>query len=825
MLVSKVFGLLALVLLSKYALSFENKTQLEWAKTAHNSIFYTGLIFQFADEGLSKWNADKAINPRMKGMTKLAGRLAGMFGAVGAIIQVVLSFIPGEESPELKLMKEEFGKMSQKMDTIARSLDDTKDLIKIASQKAAYIQSEHNIHHGFDRMQECMKKVEGTQCTSLEECKRKKLAIAEGFVSDMKIRKDVEAIYLGVTSDTAFGSSLLDLLKEQSKCNIPKLNLLTNKVTALISKGMIVAIFHDMLKQVDYNVLDDSTRADKMFTIIENKRQAIQDSCFNNFDYWMTLDVQNSHSDFSADIQGTNTNLLYKLNKKYPWIDWHVFTIAGDKEPVAGPNNSPRQNLISSSKDPKVHCFVIPTNDAKVELSDTKLQQWKQLLQDNKFTDGASSGIGTIEGKIKKDAALAGQVQSYAILPGNQWVLGYIQGEVKQHTLGQTVVNVWHRNVFVNRPHETESYLVVVSFRQTDYPPECSESCNGNGKCFVYPYSTTKACRCDPGFSGDKCNSSETNIQLQSVINSILKNTMKLPSFTSIQHTLEDVQMSLLTSSDDIQNSIIELGNKIDEKFKSLGEFMLSTFGWFAVLLKYNDVVDNLNYFHSISKSKIYHFPEMKNFSIASVTRNATDDRFSVLEEKDIVNFLLSPTGIQKWLYQFNFVIVGRRESEFNSHQSLLFMLMDQYKSRVCYEDYKDKLTKTYRQLMLLQLEGYMLWSKAYSASNRDSSVIANRYQRVLEAQQNYLKAEACSVAIPHSKNLHNCTDGYFIHKSLDVPVLCDNGYFPKYVRKIVKKTTPKGKWDQLPHITCFFFWLIKEYKCFMFSYKYGLMQ
>ena len=270
---------------------------------------------------------------------------------------------------------------------------------------------------------------------------------------------------------------------------------------------------------------------------------------------------------------------------------------------------------------------------------------------------------------------------------------------------------------------------------------------------------------------------------------------MKLPSFTSIQHTLEDVQMSLLTSSGDIQNSIVELSNKIDEKFKSLGEFMLSTFGWFAVLLKYNDAVDNLIYFHSISRLKIYHFPEIKNFSIASVTRNATKNLFSLLEDKEIVNFLLTPTGIQKWLHQFNFVIVGRKESEFNSHKSLLFMLMDQYKNRACYEDYKNKLTKTYRQLMLLQLQGYMLWSKAYSASNRDSSIIANRYRRVLEDQQKYLKAETCSIAIPNSKNFQNCTDGYFIHKSLDVTVQCDNGYFQHYLRKIVKKPTPKGIW------------------------------
>ena len=791
MIVSKVIGIITLALLSGYVASSSNVTQqifnLKWAKTAQDTLYNTGQMFIMADGGLAKWNTANGKNILVKSLSKAAGRLAGVFGAFGSLIAVILAFIPGGESAELKLMKKEFGKMSEKMDTIARSLEDTKNLIKIENQKAAFIQNELNIHHGYDRFETCLNSLNDVICNGLADCKRKKVAIAEGFISDLDVRKDVDAIYRGVTSDTAFGSSLLDLLKDESKCNIPKLNLLANKVVALISKGMMVAIFHDLLKQANYNVLDDSKRADKMFTIIENKRLAIQDECIENFDYGMTLDVQDSYSDFKADIEHTNTILVYKLNKKYPWINWHVFTTAGDKKPTAGPKDSARRRLISSSKELKVHCFVVPTNDAKVQYADRKLRRWKELVQQ-------SSGIEDIETGIGDDAALANQVQSYAILPGNQWVLGYMEDELTQHTLGSTKVSVRHMNVFVSRPHQTESYLVAVSFRQTDYPPKCTKSCSGNGKCFLYPYSSKMECRCNPGFSGDSCKSSETSIQLQSNINSILDNTLKLPSFSSIQHTLEDVHMSLLTASENIEDSVIELGNKIDEQFKILGEFMLSTFGWFAILLKYNDAIDNLNYFHSISSSKIHHFPEMQNYSIATLTRNSTRDRFSTLEEKDIVNFLLTPTGIQKWLYQFNFVVVGRKDSEFNSHKPLLFMLMEQYKNRICYEDYKEKLTKAYRQLMLLQLQGYMLWSKAYSFTNRDSSIIASRYQKILKSQQTYLQAETCSIAIPFSKNLHNCNDGYFIHKTMDIQVLCEDGYYPLTAMKSSTKKFTAGK-------------------------------
>ena len=177
-----------------------------------------------------------------------------------------------------------------------------------------------------------------------------------------------------------------------------------------------------------------------------------------------------------------------------------------------------------------------------------------------------------------------------------------------------------------------------------------------------------------------------------------------------------------------------------------------------------------------------------------TTTKKITTTQFSIQKESDIVNFLLAPTGIQKWLYQFNFVVVGRKDSEFNSHESLLFILMEKYKTRVCYQDYKEKLTRTYRQLMLLQLQGYMFWSKAYSFTNRDSSVIADRYQEILKSQQRYLKDETCSIEIPFSKNLHNCTGGYFIHKSMDVTVHCNNGYYPTFLQRTSEKNTQMGK-------------------------------
>ena len=205
---------------------------------------------------------------------------------------------------------------------------------------------------------------------------------------------------------------------------------------------------------------------------------------------------------------------------------------------------------------------------------------------------------------------------------------------------------------------------------------------------------------------------------------------------------------------------------------------MSKKFEWFTVLLKYKEAIENLNYFHSISSEKVSHF--RLNISLVGKTGSGNESQFIMAEDKDIARFLLSPTGIRKWLYQINFLIVGRRDSQFNSHKPLLFMVMDKYKNELCLIHYKHEVTRAYRQLMLLQLRGHMLWSTAYGIVNRDSSFISDKYTKILANQQNYLQDATCPVKVPYSKYLQDCTGGYYIHKSLKVKVVCNDGFYAK---------------------------------------------
>ena len=748
-------------------------TYKEWVVIGQKTVFETAETFDRATVALTSFKKQKY--PKLAKLSKYAARLAGSLGVFSAIFSMVLAFLPGADSAEIKYMKTEFGKLGQKIDTVSRSLQDTKELIKLATQKSAYVRYEQKIHHGFTHLQACIDRLGNVTCSDLKDCQHKKHLVAEGYVQSLNIKESIDAILLGVTTNSVFGKAMLDLLKKDSKCNIPKINFFTNKITALVMQGYTVSIFHDLITKSDYNDMDHTVLAQKIINKLESKRQAIQDSCFQTMAYWMSLDVKDATKGFLSDIQATNTKLLQTLKMKYPWIYWHVITYKGDKEPVVGPSGSSRRHLHSTSKTLKVHSFIIPTNDAEVENMDMKVESWKEITTKIDVKDDMTGEVTDLEKQVKKDAVIEDKIQSFAILVGEGWVLGHYKDKIKQHTLG--LANVSSMNVFVDRPIPTKGFIVAVSFNAGKYPPTCSNQCNGQGECYVYPYSTRTGCKCKLGHYGDTCNSTEIKLKLKSVINSLLQHTMKLPTFASIQQSIGATQLYLKASTHNIQDSIVKLGNKIERSIKNLGEFMSNKLDWFSLLLKYKDAIDNLNYFHSLSNEGFIR--TLQNVS-TNQTGNAVKDRLSDMEQRDIALYLLTPTGIHKWLYQLNFLIVGRQDSQLNSHKPLLLIVMEKYKDRICNPDYKNEITRTFRQLMLLQLQGYVLWSNAYDAVNRDSSAVADRYKHVLASQQEYLRNTTCSVSIAHSRNFNNCTDGYFVHRSMPFTVSCENGYFRK---------------------------------------------
>ena len=605
----------------------------------------------------------------------------------------------------------------------------------------------------------------------------------------------MDSIFRGVVSNSAFGTSLLDLLKEESKCHLNKINRFANKIASLITKGITVTIFYELLTKPEFDPSEMTVLAYKTLSTLETKRQRVEDSCLANIDYWIGLDVSESRDDFKSNINSTNKDLLFALKSKYPWIHWHVCTYGGKKEPAVGPANSFRSTLTSTSKSLEVSSFVIHAREGKVENRESKLKQWEQMLEDFSFEKKSEDTLENLEKEIKKRVILRDQVQSVAVLLGDELFFSFYNARYEyfeQRKFGNS--NAPNLNVFISRPNPGSSYdyVIAVTFKQANEKSTyCTETCSNRGTCYFYPYSVRMGCRCRLGYKGERCESSASAPMLKHVMNSLLTNTFKLPTFASIQYTLEDTKLYMISSLTDIKDSIAKLEAKIDDQFRSLGEFLSQKFDWLNVLLKYKDAIENLNYFQSLSFETKSEGSLNFNSSDLNVTLTTPEEKPSMMvEDEKVANFLLSPAGIQKWLYQGNFLIMGRRDTQFSSHKPLMFLVMDKNKKRLCYPDYKGEITRTYQQLILLQLRGYMLWTQAYSILNLDGTAKMKRYETVMKKQSKYLKKATCTAQIPNSKNFMSCSGGYYIHSSLDAAVDCADGYVLKGKSYIAQSTT-----------------------------------
>ena len=183
-----------------------------------------------------------------------------------------------------------------------------------------------------------------------------------------------------------------------------------------------------------------------------------------------------------------------------------------------------------------------------------------------------------IDKQIENEVVLSGQVQSYAVLPGNEVRLMYLTDGIKKGVnKGDQTIEIKSKiikdaafhssyNVLVYKPFSDKDILVAASLKRAKQN-NCDNFCSHKGVCVAFPYSTHRDCLCQKGFTGTKCELREDNRRLKQVVNLLLKETLTLPTFATIQHAIADAQLYLKISSENIQESIIKLGTK-------MGEFM-----------------------------------------------------------------------------------------------------------------------------------------------------------------------------------------------------------------------------------------------------------
>ncbi|KAK3103876.1 hypothetical protein FSP39_022583 [Pinctada imbricata] len=755
----------------------EGTSILKYAKKAQKSVWETSQFFHRWNIGLSQSNLKKTVD-NFDGtsqitkrtfygkLSKFTAKAAGVLGTIGAIFSIIMAFMPSQESPELQLMRRSFSEMNEKLDNIASSVDEIKSIIPIETQKAAYKVHEDRITYGSSRLKECLKRLNEVACVNQTDCKRKRISIAENFVNDFDVRANVEAILRGSTQDGVFGEALLDLMMDSSRCDLPKINRLASGIAALILKGLTVANFRSLLTETDFDYTADSRYLQKALFMLENKRQGIEKSCLRNIDSWMLQDLTNSMKKATSDPESTNVALLPIFTSKYPWSHWHIITSSSKETPLMWPSGSIFGNMHSKSKVHTIQTIAWPAKAGKVNLMSEKISEMKKIFE------SSGTDLNAIMTSVSKNAVLKDQLTSASVIKGSQRFL------MSFYSNNDTMKHVYKPGADQN-PYFFQSRLgadfLLVYFKQRDDPIECTRNCHGNGDCFIFPYSNQSSCRCKEGYSGEECNVTIADLSLREDFNKLLSLTLKIPSISSLKNTLEDSRMLLRASLGDISEAITSLGNIISNKFETFGTIMTNQLEWHTTLVLYKEPLQNLKYLTSI----YYKDNELSSLNVSQFIKHLTNGNENLKKIED-ARCILGPLGIRKWVSDINYLIVGRYDDIFSSHRPLSFMVMDRLKERLCYPDYKAELDRAFRRLIKLQVQGYILWVQAHKALNIGAEPILVGYENLVKKQTEQLENMTCSIAIPNSVNLYNCTGGFYIHSKMDVKVICKDSFYPK---------------------------------------------
>ena len=706
--------------------------------------------------------------------TRNIAKLAGFFGALGGFFGVILSFLSSGDSEELGYMKTEFAQINRKIDRLANSIDDVKTLIELHSQKAAYIDAEHSINQGFSQLKDCISRLSNVSCSNENECRRKKLLIANNYKSSLNVRSDVKKIVRGTVSDGVFGSSLLALVSDNSKCSIPEINKFANGVTGLLIKGCSTIIFYETLThhEFDFNASASLIRTDLNY--IEKKRQGVEDTCLKHINHWIRVDVKNSHGKFVENYETTNRNLLQTLQRKYPWIVWYVCTIVNAETPHIWSKENIYKELSSTAKDLKMHSVVMPVKLGRVSVMKDKKDSFMSTLRDfawERNTNVADFSKKLLE-RFENNPNLKGEIQTLVAMPytlSSSLILSHFQNGSLRSVYLDSVNGTRSNNILLHRVYN--QYVVIASLEIEETAKyHCFGKCNSNGKCFKYPFSDITGCRCEKNYIGLTCNTSISDIQLLASIDTLVVSTLKLPNMVTIDQSLKNIQMYLHSSVQDIQQALYKLEKTMSEKIKFIGSSIRKQFQWFGTLLKYGSAISNLQYFTKIFKDDLTE--EIRS----SLTRDEEYRRAT--ERTELSRFIIKPNGIRKWLYDIHYLLIGRENDSLHPHKSLLFMLMDRNKDQICSPTYKAELDKSYREILLLQLQGYILWVQALSTLHLDTARAVLRYNTRTKLQKNTMDETTCSVAIPNSLNFLDCTGGYYLHKDLRPTINCQNNHF-----------------------------------------------
>ncbi|KAK3106563.1 hypothetical protein FSP39_022637 [Pinctada imbricata] len=380
---------------------------------------------------------------------------------------------------------------------------------------------------------------------------------------------------------------------------------------------------------------------------------------------------------------------------------------------------------------------------------------------------------------------LHNQVRAFVIVPEYEdIVVGYMGRNLsvnqvhpsKANLFTQSDLTVYRQcvNGLICSTSDSPIYVIATLMSVDQDISECTKTCNNHGECFFLPLTKSSGCKCHEGYYGSNCNQTLTVDKMALDLSGLMDIAFKIPSLSDISHKLEDIHVSLQSDMSNIQNSIKALDKKLTTIFNTMSRELMSSFDWHGLITQYGKIVRDLKYFyHVLVETTDTHIDD----SIMTSVENG-ENSLITKEKEEMARVILKPNQLRSHLYYLNYLFLGRKDISLVSHKSILFQTMDKHRNLLCSAEYKLILDKVYKQLLLLQFQGYILWIHALKLLNRDTSFVVRQYKKAINKQREFFERKTCQIKIDNSLNFNDCTNGYYIYSGMKVEVKCAENYY-----------------------------------------------
>lgn len=251
-------------------------------------------------------------------MAGLFGKMAPMLGLMGFVVPFILAFF-GQSDPTLKIMTDNFFQINEKLDHIESQLDEMKVLITSASQKAAYIETESTIKHGYRQMNVMFKEWKGVEknCTTKKQCLRDKIKIAETYAKKMEgTETALNTLLTGLAAPgSEFSKSIMSLIQKDTNCDVPQMMNVYEKMFSLARKAQNVVVVLKKLRESKTSMLESNNHWLQNMYEFRDRMYETTNYCFTNLRYYVQKDLEKMTGQDVSYIQT-------QLNRKYDWVKW-----------------------------------------------------------------------------------------------------------------------------------------------------------------------------------------------------------------------------------------------------------------------------------------------------------------------------------------------------------------------------------------------------------------------------------------------------------------------------------------------------------------------